>query len=282
MLAVTKNIVYIADMTESSEGYPKPSIDDIVLGAEMSLLTQQNVVAEYREVVEKDVAEGAARYMEFVAKLEQASSGGNAQIRSLIGGPDSASRAGLVDILAANYSTASTEVKEKIIDVATAPLLKDNFFYVQMAVAKMSNPYLIGDIIREFPLANPGADYYEEGLMKYGSLTDKGQLQAWLDRFGNSFFAATTVALHKGDHEDMIESIVIKNNLLFRGAAHITAATHDVFAELKLLKGDIRPKSEIIAHYRLDFVAIFSEMIRLESEEANWTPLRRVPEMYHP
>lgn len=264
-------------MVEYSGDRPKLEVDDIALGIEMSLATQEDVVTEFNRVVELDLGEGAARYQEFAAKLERAASGGNAQIRSMIGGPDSISRAGLIGVLAGRYSTASLEVKEMIVDVAMKQLLHDSYFYVRMAVTQMSNPYLIGDIIREFPLANPGADYYEEDLLKSGSINDEQQLQSWLDKFGGNFFAATTIALQKGDEEEIINNVIVRNDPVFQGAAHITAATHDVFAEIKILRGDARTKDEITEHYRSSFVSMFAEMIGRESKEANWTPLRRMP-----
>lgn len=255
---------------------PKPEIDDLILGIEMGLMTQQQVVADFQEVADRDIEEGAARYPEFAARLEKVASGGNAQIRSMMGGPDSASRAGLVDVLAGKYSTASIEVREKIIDIALEPLFRDNFFYVRMTVAAMTNPHLIGDIIREFPLANPGANYYEEDLHQKGCVKDSEELQSWLDRFGFNFFAATAIALQKGENE-VVSGTILRNETLFQGAAHIAAATHDVFAEIKRLRGSTEPIAELTARYRSGFVDLFAEMVRQEAEEANWTPLRRVP-----
>ena len=260
----------------SKDSTPRTGINDLTLGIEMGLMTQQQVVADFQEVVDRDIGEGAARYPEFAARLEEVASGDNAQIRSMIGGPDSVSRARLVDILAGKYSTASIEVREKIIDIAAKPLLKDNFFYVRMAVAKMTDPHLIGDIIREFPLANPGADYYKEDLSKKGCVKDADELQTWLDGFGFNFFAATTIALQKGK-DGVVSETILKNETLFRGAAHILAATHDVFAEINRLGGSSESVTELTKRYRSEFVDLFAEMVRQEAEEGNWTPLRRVP-----
>ena len=71
------------------------SLDDIVIGLEMGLMEQEQVVSEFRRLAECDTSEITDRYAEFAKKLEQTASDGNAQIRSMMGGPDSRSRAGL-------------------------------------------------------------------------------------------------------------------------------------------------------------------------------------------
>ena len=267
-------------MTEFDDKAPLIDVDDVMLGVEMGLLTQEQVVADFRDLVERDVNEAAGRYHEFAAGLEAVSSGGNTQVRSLMGGPDSSCRAGLVDIMAGKYATASVEVKEMIVDEAARPLLRDNFFYVRLAVAQMKNPYLVGDIIREFPLANPGANYYGEDLVTAGAVHDQARLQAWLDKFGGNIFAASTVALQKGEDEENVRSVIVWNEQLFRDAAHVTAATHDLHSEIKLLKGSAQTKTELTQRYRSSFVDLFAEMVKQEADEANWTPLRRVPVEY--
>ncbi len=256
--------------------------DDIMVGLEMGLMTQEQVVSEFRDLVERDIAAAADRYSEFAEKLEQAASGGNLQIHSLMGGPDSSSRAGLVDIMAGSYATASDDVKEKIRDEALRPLLRDNFFYVRLAVARMTNPHLVGDMIREEPLANPGASFYEEDLLKTGDAKDPDLLQFWLDKFGHNMFAATTIALQRDDAEN-VSRVIADNVPLFQDAAHVTAASHDYFAEVKILKGSTVPKSELTAKYRTSFVDDFAEMTRLRAEQANWLPLgSRILELYTP
>lgn len=267
-------------MAEREEGKPSDGIDDIIVGVEMGLLTQEQVVAEFRRAVERDVGEAATRYEEFVAKLEQAASGGDAFIRSAMGGPDSSCRADLIDIMAGKYATASVEVKEMIRDAALVPLLRDNCFYVQLALAKMRNPYLIGDIIRKFPEVNPGARYYEESLLKQGCLDDADELQAWLDVV-DSIFAAATVALRREEDEAlfkemMVEHVIRRNQPLFWSAAHVIAARHDWTAETRRHQGDTTPKEQLMARYRAKFIDMFAEMIRQESETANWIPLEHV------
>jgi hypothetical protein len=254
----------------SSEAWSKD--DDVIIGLEMSLMTQEQVVSEFRELVEHNIAAATDRYAEFAEKLEKVASGGNAQIRSLMGGPDSSARAGLIDIMAGRYATASDDVKKKIRAEAMRPLLRDNFFYVQLAVAQMTNPYLVGDIIREKPLANPGADYYEEDLLKTGDAQDPDLLQFWLNKFGYNMFAATTIALQR-DHEESVSTVIADNEPLFQDAAHVTAATHDFFAELSCFKGSTMSKPELTAKYRSSFADDFAEMTRLKTEQANWLPL---------
>ena len=249
-----------------------PDVDDIMIGIEMGLLTQEQVVSEFSELVEHDIAVATARYTEFVDKLEHVSSGGDAQIRSVMGGPDPLCRARLVDIMAASYATAGDDVKERIRDETLRPLLRDNLIYVRMAVARMTNPHLVGDIIRDQPAANPGFDYYEEDLLKSGDLDIPGKLQLWLDRFGQDMFAATTIAQQR-DHEENVSRVVVMNEPLFRDAAHVSAAIQDISAEVKVLSGSTRPKTEITKEYRDCFVNVFAEMVRQEAEQANWLPV---------
>lgn len=260
-----------------SEAWDK---DDIMMGLEMGLMSQEQVVNEFQELVDRDIAAAADRYAEFAQKLDQVASGGNAQIRSMMGGPDSLSRARLVDIMAGSYATASDDAKEKIRDEAIRPLLGDNFFYVRLALARMTNPHLVGDIIREEPLFNPGANYYEEDLLKTGDAKDPDLLQFWLNKFGYNMFAATTIALQR-DEEANVSRVISVNEPLFLDAAHVTAATHDFFAEVKILKGSTVSKPELTAKHRSSFVDEFAEMIRLKAEQANWLPLgSRILQLY--
>lgn len=247
-------------------------LDDIMLGIEMGYLTQEQVVSEFSELAERDIVAAATRYTEFVDKLEHVSSGGDAQIRSVMGGPDPLCRARLVDIMAASYATAGDDVKERIRDEALRPLLRDNLIYVRMAVARMTNPHLVGDIIRDQPVANPGFGYYEEDLLKSGDLDVPGKLQLWLDRFGQDMFAATTIA-QQCDHEENVSRVVVMNEPLFRDAAHVAAAILDISAEIKVLGGSKIPKTEITKEYRGCFVDVFAEMVRQEAERANWLPV---------
>jgi hypothetical protein len=255
-------------------------MDDIMMGLEVGIMTQEQVASEFQVLVDRDIGAAVERYAEFAQKLEQVASGGDAQIRSTMGGPDSLTRARLVDIMAGSYATASDDVKQKIRDEALRPLLRDNYFYVKLAVAYMTNPLLVGDIIREEPLANPGADYYEEDLLKTGDAQDPDLLQFWLNKFGHNMFAATTIALQR-DHEENVSRVIADNEPLFQDAAHVTAATHDFFAEVKILKGSKIPKPELTARYRSNFVDEFAEMTRLKAEQANWLPLgSRILQLY--
>lgn len=256
------------------------SLDDIFLGLEMAELTQKDIVSEFRDLVAHDVGAAVTQYDAFVGRLEHATSEGNAQVRSLVGGPDARCRADLITIMAGSYETASDDVKARIRDEAVRPLLRDNSFYIKLAVATMTNPYLIGDIIREHPSVNPGANYYERDLKEAGALRHRGELQQWLDRLGNSMFAATTMALQQ-PHENVVSEVVVDNEVTFRAAAHVIAATHDLYAEIAVLRGSTTPKTELVEAYRTDFVEIFADMVKDESRQAAWLPLgQKIIELY--
>jgi hypothetical protein len=248
-------------------------IEDITVGLELHLMTQEQVVSEFRELVSKDLSTAAIKYYEFAQKLEEVASGGNAQVRSLTGGPDSSSRAELVNVLVGNYASASDDVKEKVLELAVAPLLRDNSFYVKLAVVRMKNPYVIADIIRKYPIFNPGADFYEEDLLSHNNVSSAGSLQAWLNKFGDSnFYAAMAIALQRSNPTDT-GSVVAANELLFEGAAHIVASHHDTIADRKTLQNPNVTKSELLEKYRSSFVDEFIELVRQKSAEANWLKL---------
>lgn len=243
-----------------------------MIGVEMNIMAQEQLVEDFRRLVRDDIGTAIDGYAEFAEKLDEASSGGDAWVRSLVGGPDSLARANLVDIMVNNYAVASDDVKEKIRDEVMRPLLRGNFFYIKLAVARITNPYILGDIIRDHPLVNPGANYYEEDLLEVDAIQNSDLLQSWLDKLGYNVFAATTIALQK-DHEEGVASVIANNESLFQDAAHVTAATHDFFAELKILKNTDLSKFELMEKYRSNFVNEFAEMIRQKAEQANWLPL---------
>jgi len=246
--------------------------EGITLGVEFNLMTQEQVVSEYRELVSRDLAVAAMRYNEYAQKLEEIASNGNAQIRALIGGPDSLSRAALIDVLVGNYASASSDVKEKVLELATGPLLRDNSFYIKLAIVEMKNPHVIADIIRRYPTFNPGADFYEHDLLSGNNLMGPGTIQAWLDKFDDTnFYAAMAVALQKENPMD-VGIIIDANKYLFEGAAHIVASHHDVFADRKVLAGSDLDKSALLEKYRYSFVDEFAEIVRQKSVEANWLP----------
>ncbi|HRN97305.1 MAG TPA: hypothetical protein PLZ58_02560 [Candidatus Saccharibacteria bacterium] len=244
-------------------------VNDIATGIEINLMTQEQVVSEFRNLASKDLAFAALHYGEFADKLDTAATGGNTQLRSMIGGPDSLSRAELIDVLAQNYSETDNETKKRIIVLAVEPLLRDNSFYVQMTIAKMSNPHIIADIIRMYPIYNPGADFYERDLLKGDNLVGPGSMQMWLDKFGNDYFAAMALALQT-QHSTDVESVIDANKELFEGAAHIVASHHDAVANEKLLKGTTLSKSELLQKYQSSFVSSFVELIQDKIQKANW------------
>lgn len=237
-------------------------LDDLILGLEVNLLSQEQVISVFRELVAKDLGMATLHYMEFANKLEEASSGGDAQARNLVGGPDSAARAQLVEILAGKYETASDEVKLQILDLALAPLMRDNSFYVQMTVARMRNPYVVADIMRKVPMFGPGANYYSDDIHRGDHLSSGANMRAWLERLWFSFFAATTLALEK-DHAFEVSSIIEENPLLFEGAAHIIASHRQFVAEWLIE----HPDKTWFLH---SFVDEFEALIAKKTEEANW------------
>jgi hypothetical protein len=246
--------------------------EDIIVGLELNLMTQEQVVSEFRELVSKDLALAAIKYYDFTQRLELVSSGGNAQFRSLAGGPDSALRAELVDILVGNYASASDDVKEEVLELAASPLLRDNSFYVQLALVQMKNPYVVAGIIRKYPTSNPGTDVYEQDLLAGDTLTSPGAIQLWLDRFGDSnFYAAMAVALQKSNATD-VGIIINANKPLFEGAAHIVASHHNLIADRKLSADPSLEREELLEKYRSSFVSEFTEFVRQKSIEANWLP----------
>ncbi|MEO8863150.1 MAG: hypothetical protein ABI354_02395, partial [Candidatus Saccharimonadales bacterium] len=137
----------------------------------------------------------------------------------------------------------------------------------------------IGDIIRKQPPTNPGADFYEADLLGSGDAADPDLLQFWLNKFGYNVFAATTVALQR-DHEQNVSSVISNSESLFQDAAHVTAATHDLFAELRIIRSSKKSKDELTAQYRGGFVGKFAVMVQREAEQANWIPLSQ--EMLQP
>ena len=246
--------------------------EDIIVGLELSLITQEQVVSEFREVVSKDLALAVMKYHDFAQKLELALSNGDAQVRSLAGGPDSASRAGLVDILVGDYASASDDVKEKVLELAAGPLLRDNSFYVQLAIVQMKNPHVIADIIRKYPTFNPGADVYEQDLLTGDNLTSPGHIQLWLDKFSESnFYSAMAVALQKSNPTD-VGIIIDANTQLFEGAAHIVASHHSLIVDRKIATDPNLEIQELLEKYRSSFVGEFAELVRQKSTEANWLP----------
>ncbi len=248
--------------------------EDLVMGIESGLRAQEQVASEFQDLVDYDIAAAADRYGEFAEKLEKVASDGNAQLRSMMGGPDSATRARLIEIMVGSYETASDDVKAKIRDEAMKPLLRDNLFYIRLAVAQMNNPFLVGDIIREHPAANPGANYYEEDLQKSGAAKDPDLLQFWLSKFRFNMFAATTIALQRDDHRN-VARVISDNEELFQAAAHVTAATHDLLAEITALKGTKTPKVDLLRRYCGSFVDDFVDLVRIETEQARWLPISR-------
>jgi hypothetical protein len=246
------------------------NIEDIHLGLELNLMTQEQVVSEFRSLVSKDLGMAAIQYDQFAQKLELSAFEGNAQTRSLAGGPDSSSRAELIDIMVGNYASASNEVKEKIIELAVKPLLRDNSFYVSLAIARMKNPHVIADIIRKYPLVNPGLDFYEQDLLKGDNLASAGHIQEWLNLAGaDNFFVATSIALQTSNAAD-VAAIINANLSTFEGAAHIVASYHDTFADRKILHSPDLNKSELLDKYRSSFVGDFATMINIKTKEANW------------
>lgn len=248
-------------------------IDDVSIGLELNLLTQEQVVSEFRKLVGKDMAAATMRYGEFATRLETASHDDNPQVRSLVSGPDSGFRAELVDIMAANYEHASDDVKEKVLQLALSPLLRDNSFYVIMAVARMQNPHLIGDIVRRHPLYFPGANYYEDDLLQGSHLQSSGYMQAWLDGFGNNYFAILGLALQR-DNAANVSIVIDANKDLFEGAAHIIAARHDFAVSRSMQKDPLIRKEDLLARYRSAYVDDFAQMIYQKSIEANWLSLQ--------
>ncbi|HRQ86579.1 MAG TPA: hypothetical protein PLY16_00540 [Candidatus Saccharibacteria bacterium] len=244
--------------------------EDIIIGLELSLMTQEQVVSEFRELVSKDIGFAALKYGEFAQRLETASSHGSAQVRSLVGGPDSGARAELVDIMVGNYASASDDVKERVLELAVEPLLKDNSFYVQLAITQMNNPYVIADILRKYPIFNPGINVYEDDLLASGSLSSPGAIQKWLNKFGGgNFYAAMAVALQRSNPTD-VEIIIAANEPLFQGAAHIVASHHDQSADRKIAKDPQYSKSYLLEKYRSSFVDTFAIRVAQEAVEANW------------
>lgn len=272
MLAILQGTGIILCMTEHTTD------EDIHLGIELNLMSQEQVVLAFRELVGRNIAEAALKYHVFAARLETAAHGDNAQIRLLVGGPDPDYRAGLVDIMVANYATASDDVKERVLQLALEPLFRDNSFYVAMTVAKMKNPHLVGDLIRRYPLYFPGSGYYEEDLLKGDNLRGPGQMQEWLDSLDGSFFAVSSIALQR-DHAADVSILIDANRELFEGAAHIIAARHDYLASCKIAKDPTADRGELLTKYASRFVDEFAQMIREKGAEANWLPLES-PEAY--
>lgn len=246
------------------------NIEDIQLGVELGLIAQEQVVSEFRALVSKDLGSAALLYDQFAQKLELVAFDGNAQARSLAGGPNSVSRAELINVMVGNYASASDDVKEKIIELAVRPLLKDNSFYVSLAVARMKNPHVIADIIRKYPLYNPGLDLYEQDLLTGDNLASAGHIQEWLTASGgDNFFAATTIALQT-THTADVGMIIDANQSTFEGAAHIVASYHDTFADRKVAECPGIHKPDLLAKYRSGFVEDFAVMVAHKAEEANW------------
>ncbi len=244
--------------------------EDITIGLELNLMSQEQVVSEFRELVSKDLATAALRYNDFAQKLEHAASHDNAQVRSLAGGPDSSSRAELIDIMVGNYAFASDDVKERVLELAVGPLLRDNSFYVQLAIVKMKNPYVVADIIRKYPLFNPSAGFYEDDLLKDDNLASPGSIQKWLNELGvSNFYAAMAIAL-QGDHSLDVGIVMEANKELFEGAAHIVASHHDFIADRKVAANQALSKPELLQNYRAGFVDEFASMVSQKSIEANW------------
>lgn len=252
-------------------------VENVAIGLEMNLLSQEQVVSEFRELVLRDMAAAALRYDEFATKLETATHDNNAQIRSLVGGSDSGFRAELVDIIAANYENASDDVKERVLQLAVEPLLGDNSFYVAKVVTKMQNPHIIGDITRLHPLYFPGADYYEDSLLQGDNLQSPGHMQAWLDSFVDNYFAALSIALQR-DYAADVSIVIDANRDLFEGAAHIIAARHDFSTAYNMQREPLMKKEDLLTRYRSAFVDDFAQMIREKSVDANWLPLQ-LPEI---
>lgn len=244
-------------------------IEEVTLGIEMLELVQGDVVAQYRELAASDIGAAALQYGSFVAKLEETTHGGNAQVRSMVGGPLPGARAGLLDVLTEKYETASLDVRERICDEALSSLTRDNDFYVRMAVAATRNPVLVGDMIRQYLVAFPGADYYEGSFEKLVDAREES-LEDWILSFAAPNFAATTLAYHTEVDENVFRNISLRHLELFSGAAHIMASRHDVIAQYRKLDGGER--EEAARRWRNKFQPLFAEIIYQKFQEQNWIP----------
>jgi hypothetical protein len=146
--------------------------------------------------------------------------------------------------------------------------MRDNSFYVQLAIARMSNPYVIADIIRKVPMFGPGTDYYTDDLHRGQHLESIENMRAWLQGFGLNFFAATTLALEK-DHADAVARIIKEAPFLFGGAAHIVASHRQVVAEWLAEHPD---KS----WHHHSFVDEFEVLVAQKEKQANWLSLQSI------
>lgn len=245
-------------------------IEDVPLGLELNLMTQEQVVSEFRALVSRDIGMAALHYNAFAQKLESVAFDSNAQVRSLAGGPDSLSAAELVDAMVGNYASASNDVKERIIDLAVSPFLRENSFYVTLAVARMKNPHVVADIIRKYPLFNPGLDFYEGDLLQGDNLSSAGHIQEWLNKFGgDNLFSATAVALQLSVAGD-VAAVMQANPSLFDAAAHVVASHHDMVAKRRLAKHPELDEATLLEEYRSGFVENFATIVRQKAAMGNW------------
>lgn len=206
---------------------------------EANPLTQEQLVSELRTLAVKDLGSTTLRYIE------------------------------LVDSITSQYERVSDEAKQKILDAVVEPLTSDEPNNAMDAVAKMKNPYVVGDIIRQNPTYFPGSSYYEQDLTGGNNLESPATMQAWLDGFSGNYFAALSLVLQRPRAEG-VSNVIKANDELFQGAAHIMASWHDYVVSRKVQQDPSFDKDSAFVHYRAAFVDDFRTMVQDKVEEACW------------
>jgi hypothetical protein len=260
-------------MSNTSEIESWGEFDDILMGIEAGSITPNQLVDNFRERAASDLGSAAVWCVDLANRIESSA------IQRRAYGKDSNHpvaldvSTNLVRAMIDEYKNGDSSARLTIMESLVRPVLDTgNTNFGLSYVEKMSNPHLVGDIIRMYPILCPAFNLYSNELQDNGSMQRPDLLSIWLNQKHDSIFAATSVALNR-DYAENVSAVMLQKPDLFRGAAHVVAARYDLMASW----GDARyPNIERDSFLNIAYeyyVDEFAEMIRQEAAEAKWLPL---------
>lgn len=256
-------------MTFTSDGFPD-EVDVILLGLETGTTTRERVITEFDQLAKQNLGAAVIKGASLAAKIRKQDEGNlvHKVIDMSVFGLDSEVARTIIE----NYATGDRQAKKLILENIML-LLREKSVKDSMAVVReMQNPYLVGDIIRKYPILEPAFDLHAKELLAGGVLDSSDRLNTWLAQQSDGIFAATSVALQL-DYPESVAEVIEKNGTLFQQAAHVVAASHDRTAQWRIADGKITDKGDFLEGALVSYVDEFADMVRLEGENANWLPL---------
>lgn len=260
-------------MSNTGEAESWGEFDDILLGIEAGSITPNQLVDSFREQAASDMGSAAVWCVGLANSIESSAvrwrnyHKGGSQPRFLDVSAD------LVRAMIDEYKNGDDSARMIIMESLVRPVLDaGNTNFGLTYVEKMPNPYLVGDIVRRYPILCPAFNLYSTELQDSGCLERQDLLNVWLSRRHDSIFAATSVALSR-DYAKNVSAVMLQKPDLFRGAAHVAAARYDLMASWQSsFRPNIEPGSllNLACEYYVDE---FAELIRQEFAEAKWLPL---------